>query len=78
MPKSAAYHWLKRAEQLAKLEHEAQGGWHMMRRGFATLRKHLPLVDVAAAGGWKDTATVLQCYQHADERGTLAAILNTA
>lgn len=78
VPKSAAYYWLKRAEGLAGLEHQAQGGWHMMRRGFATARKHLPLVDVAAAGGWKDTATVLQCYQHADQKGTLAAILNTA
>ena len=78
VPKYVAHHWLKRAERLAGLEHEAQGGWHMMRRGFATARKHRALVDVAAAGGWKDTATVLQCYQHSDAKGTLAAILNTA
>ena len=78
VPRSAAQHWLKRAERLAGLEHEAQGGWHAFRRGWATARKHLPLVDVAAAGGWKDTATVLQCYVHADEKGTLAAIINTA
>lgn len=75
--KHVAEHSLRKAEQFAQLAHEPQGGWHMFRRGFATARKDLPLVDVAAAGGWKDTATVLQCYQHADEKGTLAAILNT-
>lgn len=78
VPRYVAHHWLKRAERLAGLEHETQGGWHAFRRGWATARKHLPLVDVAAGGGWKDTATVLQCYQHADPRGTLAAIINTA
>jgi hypothetical protein len=26
----------------------------------------LPLKDVAAAGGWKDTASLLACYHHAD------------
>jgi hypothetical protein len=28
---------------------------------------HLPLKVVADAGGWKDTVTLLTCYQHADE-----------
>ena len=70
--------WLRQAEDLAQLEHEPGGAWHAFRRGWATARKHLPLVDVAAGGGWRDTATVLKCYQHSDEKGTLAAILNTA
>lgn len=27
----------------------------------------MPPKDVAAAGGWQDTATLLKSYQHADE-----------
>jgi hypothetical protein len=29
--------------------------------------KHLPLVDVASAGGWKSTAALLRCYMQPDE-----------
>ena len=58
--------WLEKAERLAELAHENGGGWHAFRRGWATRRKHLPLKDVAAAGGWKDTDSLLKCYQHAD------------
>jgi integrase len=61
-----AKRWLHRAEVLAKLTHEKGGGWHAFRRGWATRRKHLPLKDVAAAGGWKDTESLVKCYQHAD------------
>jgi len=28
--------------------------------------KHLPLKDVAAAGGWQDVETLLECYQQPD------------
>ncbi len=41
--------------------------WHAYRRKWATERKHLPDVDVAAAGGWSDTATLKLAYQQADE-----------
>ena len=47
------------------------GLWHAYRRKWATERKHLPLVDVKAAGGWKDTQTLLTSYQQADEAGML-------
>lgn len=57
--------WLREAEDLAELEHVDGGGWHMFRRGWATARKDFPVKDVAAGGGWTDTATVLACYQHA-------------
>jgi hypothetical protein len=40
--------------------------WHPYRRMWATERKHHSLKDVAAAGGWKDTETLLTCYQQAD------------
>ena len=30
-------------------------------------RKHLPDVDVAAAGGWSDQSTLREVYQQADQ-----------
>jgi integrase len=61
----AAY-WLKRAHLLAKVEQPDGSLWHTFRRLWATERKDLPLKDVAAAGGWSDTSTLLQCYQQPD------------
>jgi integrase len=69
-----ANRWLRRAEKLAGLDHVKGRGWHSFRRGWASTRKHLPDVDVAAAGGWKDTATMKRCYQHADAAGVLKAV----
>ena len=40
-------------------------------------RKHLPLRDVAAAGGWKDVNTLLEVYQQADEASVLAVMTET-
>ena len=73
LEKWAAAPWLQEAERLAKIAHLPGGGWHMLRRGWATARKHMPLQDVAAGGGWTDTATVLKSYQHADSEATKAA-----
>jgi hypothetical protein len=44
------------------------------RRLWASERRHLPDVDVAAAGGWKDTQALRLSYQHADAEGVLAAV----
>ena len=41
--------------------------WHAYRRSWATSRKDLPVVDVAAAGGWSDIGTLMKCYQQADD-----------
>lgn len=46
--------WLVAAEKKANLPKLEGGLWHPMRRSWATSRKHLPTVDVAAAGGWSD------------------------
>ncbi len=76
-----AKRWLRRAETKAGLEHERQGGWHSFRRGWATARKHLPLKDVVAAGGWSETSgpeTVSEVYQHADRETTRAVALHVA
>ena len=61
----AAY-WLKEAFERGKLVKPAGSLWHMFRRVWATERKDLPLKDVAAAGGWRDTTTLLR-YQQPDE-----------
>ena len=57
---------LGKAEQLAGLPHQKQGGWHAFRRAWATRRKHLPVQDVMAAGGWRDINSLQKAYQAAD------------
>lgn len=68
----AAY-WLKQAFERGKIAKPKGGLWHMFRRAWATERKDLPLKDVAAAGGWRDTSTLLR-YQQPDEE-TLRAVV---
>ena len=68
----AAY-WLKEAFARGKIEKPQGGLWHTFRRAWATERKDLPLKDVAAAGGWRDTSTLLR-YQQPDE-DTLRAVV---
>lgn len=58
--------WLRRAEDLADLDHQHMGGWHAFRRAWATKRKDLSLKDVAAAGGWKGTQVLQSIYQQSD------------
>ncbi len=70
--------WLLRAEELARLEHVPGFGWHAFRRGWATKRKHHPLADVAAAGGWTDLKTLRDVYQAADPERIEAAVLEAA
>lgn len=60
-----------RAERHAKLPHVKGARFHAFRRKWATERKHMPLVDVMAAGGWKDAATLYNCYQQATAEGML-------
>ena len=66
--------WLMVAERVARLPKLEGGLWHPYRRKWATERKHLPLKDVAAAGGWKDTETLLTCYQQPDNETLLAVM----
>src|SRR5438093_1362382 len=62
----AAY-WLKEAFERGRIARANGGLWHMFRRAWATERKDLPLKDVAAAGGWRDTSTLLRYQQPDDE-----------
>ncbi len=73
MTRHLAHYWLKKAFLSGKLEKPAGSLWHMFRRVWATERKDLPLKDVAAAGGWRDTTTLLR-YQQPDE-ATLRAVV---
>ena len=57
---------LSKAERLANLLHQKHGGWHTFRRAWATQRKHLPVQDVMAAGGWRDINALQRAYQAAD------------
>ena len=66
--------WLAHAENKAELPKLPGGLWHPYRRAWATARKHLPLKDVAEAGGWKDTETLLTCYQQPDTQTLLAVM----
>ena len=68
---------LVEAEQKAGLPKLTGGVWHPYRRKWATERKHLPVIDVAQAGGWSDTQTLLTCYQQPDQETLLAVISET-
>lgn len=68
--------WLTVAERHAGLPKLKGGLWHPYRRMFATLAKDLPITDVAAAGGWKGTETLLQCYQQPD-MDTMKSVVET-
>ncbi len=64
--KDLASAWLLEAEKLAKLPKLEGTLWHAYRRKWGCARKHLPLVDVAKAGGWKDPQVLQSIYQAAD------------
>jgi len=59
------------AARVAKL---VGGFWHPIVERGETARKHLPITDIAAAGGWKDTETLLTCYLQADTQTLLAVM----
>lgn len=72
--KDVASWWLKRAEQLAELPKQDGSLWHAFRRAWVTARKHLPDVDVARVGGWKDVSVLKSCYQRPDDETILAVV----
>ena len=76
MTRHLASKWLRKAELMAKLEHLEGTLWHAYRRKWATERKHLPVQDVAKAGGWKSHSVVQNIYQQADSAGILTAVLD--
>ncbi len=65
---------LRKAEALAGLDHLEHGAWHPFRRKWCIERKHLPIQDVMAAGGWSDVRTVQTVYQQVDDETLLAVV----
>lgn len=65
--KEIASRWLVEAEKLAGVPKQEGSLWHAYRRGWATARKHWPVQDVMAAGGWSEPTTLQSCYQQADQ-----------
>ena len=65
---------MRKAEELAGVEHAAGGRWHPFERAWATNRKECSLVDVAAARGWKSVATLLRRYVQPDAATMLAVV----
>ncbi len=68
--------WLRKAERLAGLEHIPGGAFHMFRRKWATERKDLSAIDVAAAGGWATVETLQRVYQKADRETMFEVVMN--
>jgi len=76
MDRHAFENGLRYAEKKAKLAKLDGSLWHAYRRKWATERKHLPLTDVARAGGWKDVNSLLG-YQQADDASVLVVTSST-
>jgi integrase len=76
--RETASKWLARAEKRAGLPKLTRGAFHAFRRLWASERKHLPDVDVAAAGGWKDTESMKASYQQPDPETVLRVIERSA
>jgi integrase len=75
LSRSVADKWLREGERMVGVAPLPRKLWHAYRAKWATERKHLPDEDVAAAGGWKNTAT-LKIYQQADEATMLQVVLS--
>jgi hypothetical protein len=66
---------LKTAEKDAGLPKLDGGLWHPYRRKWATERKQQPVTDVAAAGRWQNTTTLMTCNQQ-PTNDALVAVMN--
>jgi len=62
---------LSHADRQAGLPRVPHAGWHSYRRKWATERGDMPLKALMVAGGWKDTHTLVTCYQHPSEAALL-------
>ena len=67
--------WFQQAARRLSMPLPPRAGWHSLRRNFATELKDTPLKDLCYLGGWKDSKTLLECYQQPDERVMREALL---
>jgi hypothetical protein len=61
---------------LAGLPKLKGGVWHPIPTEVGHGPKHLPLADVAAAGGWKSKETLLRCYQQPDDAAMFNVVMS--
>ena len=76
MRRDTASSWLVKAEAGAELPKMRGGTFHPYRRLWAQERQHLSDTDVAAAGGWKNTASLKASYQDAKSATVLSVVQN--
>jgi hypothetical protein len=69
---------LERAERKAGLEPLQGSDFHAYRRAWASARKDMSAVDVAATGGWRDLRSLERCYTLPDEATILRVMTTTA
>lgn len=74
MARRLANDWLGKAEVLADVPKQNGGLWHPFGRKWATERKHLPDVHVAAVGGWAELRSLKRAYQQADQDTMLQVV----
>jgi len=67
---------LRRAYKVAGIRKEPGSLWHALRRKWATERKGYPVNDLAGAGGWRDTPTLLASYLRTDPETIRRVVLN--
>jgi integrase len=72
--KKTMWDWMEKAFSAAGLPREPGGMWHMLRRKWVSERKGYPLVDIAAAGGWKDERS-LKSYMQEDPETVRKVVL---
>ncbi len=70
--------WLRKAEELAGLEHVQGSAFHAYRRYWASLRKGLSDVDLARAREWASLAALKSAYQKPDRETMLKVVLHQA
>jgi integrase len=59
--------WLRKAEELAGVDHQEGGLWHPHRRSWNSKRQHLPVKARMRAGGWKTERVLRESYEQADD-----------
>jgi integrase len=66
--------WWRKAEDPAGVEPKRGGGWHSLRRKFASNLVDEPSKVSADLGGWKNTQTIVECYHTPDQERPRAAL----
>jgi len=70
--------WMRKAEELAGLPRLDGTCFHSYRRLWATVRKDLPDVDVAQAGGWASLTALKTAYQRPDAATIRRVVMHQA